>query len=346
MSAKPEGPRFDLLNTVKDIAEVVVERIESGHGLDWVYDYNLGDLRDACQAALDADPEAAAGSVPADPEMEWVPWWEAPGRRLPEDLLGRIVVAHPSEYAAGGMYVEYDLPERSTTGNPVRRMSDGAIAVLVEPGPVAVPESPETCVACGGTGQDPTALALEGLGAVLPLHCTPCGGTGTKAPSPAVPGPEEPAPDLPRLYIASKSEHAPQWQRLRDGIADRATIVSTWIDESGPGESSDLVDLWERCIGEVTQADALIAVHYPGETWKGAFIEVGAALALGKPVFVVGDPPGSWRHHSGVRCIGRNDEQVVMPAVDAAIAAASEAPTDGPGAEEAGPGSGTEGETP
>lgn len=34
------------------------------------------------------------------------------------------------------------------------------------------------CVSCGGTGQDSTAVALERLGAVLPLRCGECGGSG------------------------------------------------------------------------------------------------------------------------------------------------------------------------
>jgi hypothetical protein len=36
------------------------------------------------------------------------------------------------------------------------------------------------CPACAGTGQDPVAVALERLGAVLPLRCEVCGGTGRR----------------------------------------------------------------------------------------------------------------------------------------------------------------------
>ena len=35
-----------------------------------------------------------------------------------------------------------------------------------------------TCIDCGGTGKDAAAVALERLGAVLPLSCGHCDGTG------------------------------------------------------------------------------------------------------------------------------------------------------------------------
>ena len=35
-----------------------------------------------------------------------------------------------------------------------------------------------TCIDCGGTGTDAAAVALERLGAVLPLSCGRCNGTG------------------------------------------------------------------------------------------------------------------------------------------------------------------------
>lgn len=96
------------------------------------------------------------------------------------------------------------------------------------------------------------------------------------------------------IYVASKAAHGPAWAALR---SDGLPICSTWIDEAGEGETSDWSDLWVRCIEEATNARALIALHVDGETWKGAYVEIGAALAAGVPVFVVGNPPGSWVHH-------------------------------------------------
>lgn len=87
------------------------------------------------------------------------------------------------------------------------------------------------------------------------------------------------------IYIASKTIHAERWRNYR---RDCIPIISTWIDEAGVGESADLSDLWCRCIAEAMEADILVAYQAPGEVWKGAFIEIGAALAAQKPVLVVG----------------------------------------------------------
>lgn len=87
------------------------------------------------------------------------------------------------------------------------------------------------------------------------------------------------------IYFASKVAHAPRWQALRDG---GIPIISTWIDEAGPGETNDFEDLWGRCIGETMKADLVVVYREPGEVLKGAFVELGAALATGKTVFAVG----------------------------------------------------------
>ena len=72
------------------------------------------------------DPRA----VP-EPETERVPWYRAMGRTLPYgELLGDIVQAYPSADSPGGIYVEYELPERNTTGNPHRDDADGTVEVL------------------------------------------------------------------------------------------------------------------------------------------------------------------------------------------------------------------------
>ncbi len=80
------------------------------------------------------DDDILEARPPAKPATVRVPWWEAVGRTLPHgEMLGRIVQAHPSEGGPGGMYVEFDLPERGTTGNP-HRYPDGTVEVLAEDG--------------------------------------------------------------------------------------------------------------------------------------------------------------------------------------------------------------------
>lgn len=87
------------------------------------------------------------------------------------------------------------------------------------------------------------------------------------------------------IYIASKTRHADRWRAMR---AAGMPIISTWIDEAGEGESADLHDLWDRCIEEASTCAAIVVYREPGDVLKGAWIELGAALALGVPVFAVG----------------------------------------------------------
>lgn len=98
-----------------------------------------------------------------------------------------------------------------------------------------------------------------------------------------------------RIYVASKTRHAPMWQRMRDLCGYR--IISTWIDEAGVGDTQDWPDLWVRCIREASQADILMVYAETGDILKGAWVEVGAALASGKPVIGVGCDGYSIRHH-------------------------------------------------
>lgn len=87
------------------------------------------------------------------------------------------------------------------------------------------------------------------------------------------------------VYVASKAKHGERWRSLR---ASGTPIVSTWIDESGEGETADWGDLWTRSIAEAAGAAAVVVYNEPGESMKGALVEIGAALATGTPVFWVG----------------------------------------------------------
>lgn len=110
-------------------------------------------------------------------------------------------------------------------------------------------------------------------------------------------------------YIASRaslSERSAAWRRLRD--VDGYKITSSWIDESGPGETADLSSLWTRIEREVSGSERLILYVEPGDfPLKGALIEVGMALACQIPIRVVAPgvvldpvsfrPIGSWVRH-------------------------------------------------
>ena len=84
------------------------------------------------------------------------------------------------------------------------------------------------------------------------------------------------------IYIASKAKHGQRWRALR---ADGVPIISTWIDESGEGETADWGGLWMRSIREASGATAVVVYNEPEERMKGALVEIGAALSHNVPVF-------------------------------------------------------------
>lgn len=111
------------------------------------------------------------------------------------------------------------------------------------------------------------------------------------------------------IYVASRAsipERAAMWRRLRD--EDGFDIISTWIDEAGDGETGDFTELWERISDEVAMADKVVLYAESDDfPLKGAFIEVGMAIGMGKPVIVClpgltlegrsSRPIGSWISH-------------------------------------------------
>jgi hypothetical protein len=46
---------------------------------------------------------------------------------------------------------------------------------------------------------------------------------------------------------------------------------------------------WHKCVAEASDADILLFVDMPGENQCGALAEMGAALALGRQVFLVSE---------------------------------------------------------
>jgi len=112
----------------------------------------------------------------------------------------------------------------------------------------------------------------------------------------------------PCIYVASRAsvpERGAMWRKLRDA---GAPIISSWIDEDGPGQTQDFGELWTRIAREVTSADGLILYVEPDDfPLKGALVEVGMALAVERPVYVVAPavkletrslrPLGSWASH-------------------------------------------------
>jgi hypothetical protein len=121
------------------------------------------------------------------------------------------------------------------------------------------------------------------------------------------------------IYIASRAslpERAAAWRELR---AKGIHVTSSWIDEAGPGQTSDFGELWSRILAEVTSSAAIIVYAAKDDfPLKGTLVEAGMAIAAGVPVLVVLDgveleprsmrPIGSWIAHPLVtRCANIED---------------------------------------
>lgn len=109
------------------------------------------------------------------------------------------------------------------------------------------------------------------------------------------------------IYIASKIKHGEKWKKLREKGLD---ISSTWINESGVGETKDFTDLWIRCINEVSSSKALILYREPHEELKGAWVEVGAAIVSNIPIFAVGIHDFTIKYHPKIVLCQTLDEAI------------------------------------
>lgn len=130
-------------------------------------------------------------------------------------------------------------------------------------------------------------------------------------------------PGYPRTrngaYIASRASipaRSASWRRLREV---GWIINSSWIDAISENEATDLSVLWVRIEAEIRCSERLILYVEPDDLpLKGAFVEVGMAIASGVKVYVVApgvnidpvnrNPLGSWACHPNVRIVRDMEE--------------------------------------
>jgi len=109
------------------------------------------------------------------------------------------------------------------------------------------------------------------------------------------------------IYVASRAipERVAMWLAMRE---QGFNVTSTWINEAGPGETASFPDLWQRIIAEIGRSSRFVLYAETQDfPLKGALVEAGAAIALGKPVICVLPgvvleprnmrPLGSWAQH-------------------------------------------------
>lgn len=110
-----------------------------------------------------------------------------------------------------------------------------------------------------------------------------------------------------KIYIASKANHRAKWRSLRSA---GVPIISRWIDVddkfSDDPTGLDYEKLWEMCVEDVRECSLLVCYVEFGEVLKGALVELGGALLLGKPIIACGPRSayaanGTWLHHPGIQ---------------------------------------------
>lgn len=125
-----------------------------------------------------------------------------------------------------------------------------------------------------------------------------------------------------RVYTASKTNHAAMWLRLRAEWPE-VHFTARWplqVLAGLPETPNFAMQFWQDDLEDVKFADVVLvfAEKYmePGimyvddngqplkeagewEHLRGALVEAGMGIALGKRILVIGDAPdyGSWQHH-------------------------------------------------
>lgn len=114
-----------------------------------------------------------------------------------------------------------------------------------------------------------------------------------------------------KVYTASKLKEGPRWRNLAQEW-EEIEIVARWpflhvTTDGEPGWPSDCAAhgsiFWQHDHEDVARADVvLVFADRDTDVLRGALVEAGMALALGKPVIVVGDNPGygTWQYHRQV----------------------------------------------
>jgi hypothetical protein len=109
---------------------------------------------------------------------------------------------------------------------------------------------------------------------------------------------------MKRVYFASKLSMAGRWRSL---CAGRSDIIAhaRWLKREMIGTPDDpdhALLFWDENENDIDIADALVVYATGGQHLCGALVEVGIALGVGTPVYVVGDHPdyGTWCYHPAI----------------------------------------------
>jgi len=116
----------------------------------------------------------------------------------------------------------------------------------------------------------------------------------------------------PKVYVASKIYFHTQWKRMRESPDwSHVEFTSRWLDMAHLEDPSapqplpaDFGHFWTIDIQDVRRSD-FVLLFGSDEGLKGALVECGAALGLGKTVIVIDLPEvHSWSFHPLVVRLG------------------------------------------
>ncbi len=111
-----------------------------------------------------------------------------------------------------------------------------------------------------------------------------------------------PPPNKPRVYTASKLDHADLWLHLVDEWPEIEFTARWPVDYLANFYKDAGIDgrqFWIIDEEDVRAADFVMVYGEPQDVLRGALVEAGMAIGLGRRVIVVGDNPfyGTWQYH-------------------------------------------------
>lgn len=123
-----------------------------------------------------------------------------------------------------------------------------------------------------------------------------------------------------KVYTASLTKHAQFWLDLRKTWPKEIIFTSSWPqicleqgDVMTPGRACEV---WIMDLSEIQASDAVLVYAGPNgeDTLRGALVEAGMGIALGKAVIVVGNSHsyGSWQWHPDVHHAADMDEVLAI----------------------------------
>lgn len=110
-----------------------------------------------------------------------------------------------------------------------------------------------------------------------------------------------------KVYTASKLSEAGRWRDLVETWSE-VEFVARWPFKhvgTVPNLPTYAKVFWAHDLEDIQKADVVLVYAEPGHKLKGALVEAGMAIALGKRVIVVGDHEdySTWQYHSLVYCV-------------------------------------------